>query len=96
MKRDKSIIQSDLTKCYVCGTTQNLHIHEVFYGTANRKKSIEYGCYVSLCAYHHNLSNNGVHFNKKLDLKLKQDTQKEFERLYSHEKFMDIFNKSWL
>lgn len=96
MKRDNSIIQNDLSKCWVCGTTSNLHTHEVFYGSANRQKSIKYGCYVRLCGYHHNLSNNGVHFNKQLDTKLKQETQKAFEETHSHEEFIKVFGKNYL
>lgn len=67
----ESIIQSN-KECYVCKTTLNLHRHEVFYGKANRKKSIEDGCTVYLCGKHHNLSIEGVHFNKTLDTKLKR------------------------
>ena len=42
----ESIIQSN-KECYVCKTTLNLHRHEVFFGKANRKKSIEDG--LNLC-----------------------------------------------
>lgn len=96
MKRNKSIIQKDMTCCYVCGRTYSLHVHEVFYGTANRKKSIKYGCYVALCAYHHNMSNEAVHFNKQLDTQLKQRCQRKFEDLYGHEFFMETFHKNYL
>ena len=85
-----------MTKCFICGTRNNLHIHEIYYGTANRKKSIEYGCYVSLCAYHHNMSDYGVHYNKALDLNLKQECQRRFEEIYDNAKFMETFNKSYL
>ena len=94
-KRDKSIIQNDLTKCYVCGRPREA-IHEVFYGTANRKKSIEYGCYIALCGEHHNLSNKGIHFDKALDNYVKAETQAEFEKIYGHEKFIKTFGKSYL
>ena len=62
----KSII-SDERYCLVCGTPYNLHSHHLFSGTANRKLSEQYGLKVWLCAHHHNMSNEGVHFNKKLD-----------------------------
>lgn len=95
MKRDKSIVQKDMSRCYVCGTTQGLHTHEVFYGSANRKKSIQYGCYVRLCGRHHNLSNDGVHFNKQLDTSLKRVAQECFEGLHGHDKFMEVFKKNY-
>ena len=96
MKRDKSIVARDMERCFVCGDTQHLHIHEVFFGTANRKKSIEWGLYVPLCPEHHNMSNKGVHFNKTLDTKLKKYAQKKFEEKHGHEKFMEVIGKNYL
>ena len=83
-------------ECWVCHTTSNLHHHEVFHGSANRRKSIEWGCQVWLCGPHHNLSTQGVHFNKKLDDKLKRYTQEKFEELYGHDKFMEVFHKNYI
>lgn len=75
-------IVSDLTKCYVCGTTEGLHIHEVF-GGPNRDKSKQDGMCVGLCGYHHNLSNEGVHFNKPLDEKIKKQAEKIWIKEYA-------------
>ena len=94
--RNKSIVQDDMSKCLICGSTHNLQTHEVFFGSANRQKSIDYGCYVKLCAYHHNTSNNGVHYNHALDLNLKKFAQRRFEEKHGHEKFMEVFGKSYL
>ena len=91
----KSIIQSN-KECFVCKTTAGLHEHHVFGGTANRKKSEEYGMKVWLCGYHHNLSNNGVHFDKKLDLEVKRIAQNIFEKEYGSEMFMRVFGKNYL
>ena len=44
----------------------------------------------------YNLSNAGVHFNKKLDLELKQMTQKKFMEVYPEIDFIKIFGKSYL
>ena len=65
-------------ECFVCKTTYGLHDHHIVYGTANRKKSEEYGFKVWLCGRHHNLSNEGVHFNRELDLKLKRIAQEKW------------------
>lgn len=94
--RNKSIIQPKMDRCYFCGKKGVLHTHEVFFGTANRKKSIEYGLYVKLCPEHHNMGNKCVHNNKLMDLELKKAGQKVFEEMYSHEKFMSIFHKNYL
>ena len=68
-----SIIQKEKI-CIVCLTPFNIHTHEVFFGR-NRKKSIEDGCCVYLCGKHHNQSNEGVHFNHELDMKLKKEME---------------------
>ena len=91
-----SILQKEMNKCYVCGTNQNLHIHEVFFGWANRKLSIKYGCCISLCARHHNMSGDGVHFNRALDLSIKKDMQKRFEEVYKDLDFVKIFGRNYL
>lgn len=92
----KSVLQKP-KECYECGTTYNLHSHHILYGTSNRKKSEKYGFKVWLCAYHHNMSNEGVHFNKLLDLKYKTLAQLYFEKhCGSREDFIREFGKSYL
>ena len=88
-------IMSNERKCYVCGMTQGLHVHHVFFGP-NRKNSDKWGCWVYLCARHHNMSNEGVHFNKHLDNYIKAQTQCKFESMYGHDEFMRIFGRNWL
>lgn len=88
-------ILNNLDKCYFCGTKAQC-IHEVFFGTSNRKKSIENGFCIGLCNKHHNMSNNSVHFNKKMDLELKQLYQKEFEKKYTRDEFIKLIGKSYL
>lgn len=92
----KSLISNE-HYCLVCGTTFDLHKHHIFYGTANRKLSEKYGCWCYLCAKHHNLSTNGVHFNKHLDLAIKEQCQKAWEFKYgSREDFIKTFGRSYL
>ena len=89
----ETVIQSN-KECYVCGQTTNLHSHHVFFGSANRKLSEKYGMKVWLCGAHHNQSNAGVHFNRQLDLRLKMDAQRVFEKQHSREEFMQIFGRT--
>ena len=42
------------------------------------------------------MSDYGVHFNKKLDLKLKQDCQRKFEETHSREEFLEIIGRNYL
>lgn len=91
----RSIVSND-RQCLVCGNTYNLHKHHIYYGTGNRQLSEKYGCWCYLCARHHNMSSEGVHFNKTLDTKLKQHTQKRFNEVYPELDFMRIFGKNYL
>jgi len=79
----------------MCRRTDVLHKHHVF-GGPNRKWSEYYGLTIWLCPKDHNMSDKGIHFNKPLDLQIKQIAQKEFEDTYDHEKFMEIFGRSYL
>ena len=91
-----SIITKDFERCLICGTYLNIHKHEIFFGTANRKLSIKYGLVVPLCSRHHNGSNAGVHYNRRLDLKLKEQGQKAFEYHYPNLNFREIFGRNYL
>jgi len=81
MEDKKSLLQTKKV-CYVCGTARDLHYHHIFYGSANRKKSDEDLMGVWLCGPHHNLSNAGVHFNKKLDEVIKKQAEKIWIKTY--------------
>ena len=89
-------ILQDKEECFVSHSTGDLVRHEVFYGTANRKLSKQYGLWVWLTPYWHNMSNDGVHFNKVLDLTIKKYAQQKFEETHSREEFRQIFGKSYL
>ena len=91
-----SILQNE-KKCLVCGATQNIHIHEVYYGR-NRQKSIKEGCCVYLCGRHHNQSNQGIHFNKELDESVKKMMQIAWKKYYGKttNEFIEIFRRNYL
>lgn len=96
MKR-YSIITNNLNNCIVCGRPKEA-LHEVFFGTANRKKSIEYGLVIPLCNYHHNMSNEGIHFNRELDLNYKKIAEQRWITYYGEtkERFIKEFGKNYL
>lgn len=91
----RSIVSNE-RQCLICETTHNLHQHHIFFGAGRRKISDKYGCWCYLCARHHNMSNEGVHFNSVLDRKLKQYTQKRFNEVYPELDFLRIFGKNYL
>lgn len=73
------------------------HRHEV-YGASNRQKSIKYGLVVFLTPEMHNMSDNGVHFNREFDLELKKIAQKTAMKHYGWDvsRFISIFGKNYL
>lgn len=91
----KSIIQNE-KQCYVCGTTYNLHDHHIFEGFANRKLSEREGLKIWLCGRHHNLSREGIHQNRELDLKIKKMAQEKWQEKNNKTKedFIKIFGRS--
>ena len=97
MRKVKGIVFSMTNKCAICGSSEKVATHEIFFGTANRKKSIEDGMVVNLCGKHHNLSSEGVHFDKDLDLQLKRKAQKKWEEVYGNrELFIKRYGRNYL
>lgn len=93
----KSIISNN-KYCFICGINQGLHKHHIIHGSANRKKSDEDGLWIYLCGKHHNLSNEGVHNNKNLDLSLKKMAEKRWLEFYgkSEEDFIKRYGKTYI
>lgn len=89
-----SIMQTEKA-CLITGSTTQLCRHHI-YASGRRKASEKWGCWVWLRYDWHNGASYGVHFNRDLDIRLKQQCQERFEKLYGHDKFMEVFGKSWL
>ncbi len=90
----KSIMQ-DEKKCYVTGRTYDLHKHHI-YGGPNRTISEDNGFWVWLIPEYHNMSDEGVHFNKEFDTALKQECQLKYEQTHTREEFMALIGRSYL
>lgn len=56
------------------------------------------GCWLYLCGPHHNMSDRGIHFDKLLDLAIKQECQRRWmEREGSTvEGFIETFGRNYL
>ena len=92
----KSIISNE-RECLICKTPLNLHKHHIFHGAGRRPLSEKYGCWVYLCAKHHNMSDEGVHMNIDLDDELRDMCQREWEkRNGTTQDFIRIFGRSYL
>ena len=90
----KSILQTE-KKCYITGYTGALHKHHI-YGGPNRRISDKHGFWVWLRPEMHNMSNEGVHFNKALDEELKMKCQAEYEKTHTREEFMKLIGRNYL
>ena len=83
-------------ECLYCRTSNNLHSHHIFFGTANRKLSEKRGLKVWLCMEHHT-GPDGVHFNPERDRRLKQVGQLVYEKKYgTRDDFIKEFGRSYL
>jgi hypothetical protein len=89
-------VLSSKKKCWICGTTTNLHKHHIYPGNPNRRLSEKYGCWVYLCGHHHNLSNDGVHFDKEADTKLRIECQAAFKQAFPQLSFLKVFGRNYL
>lgn len=87
----KSILQ-DEKKCFITGYEGQLDRHHVFHGP-RRKAADKWGCWVWM---RHDLHMELHQQNPMLDLMVKRACQERFEELYGHEKFMEVFGKSYL
>lgn len=90
----KSILQ-EKKECFITLSPTRLHKHHIF-GGANRQVSEDNGFWVYLRDDWHNMADYGVHFNKQLDLMLKQTCQRKFEETKSRKDFMDLIGRNYL
>jgi len=94
MKYSKGIVGST-SFCHVCGRS-GAEVHHIFYGPY-RSLSEKYGLKTGLCPMHHRYMKTGVHGgNRELDIRLKREGQQAFERLYGHERYMEVFGRNYL
>jgi len=77
-------------------TTQGLHNHHIFYGQGQRELSDKYGLTIWLCGKHHNLSSEGIHFDKHFNRYVRKIAQQKFEETHTREEFVKIFGKNYL
>ena len=97
-KHNKSIIDRDKKgQCFICGKTGYTERHHIYYGSANRKYSEQYGLTVYLSPECHRTSDIAVHRNKEVRITLQRIGQREFEeKCGSREQFVKTFGKNYL
>lgn len=94
MKRH-SILTDDLEHSFLSGIPTNV-IHHIYEGTGRRKISEREGFIIPLTPQEHNMSDESVHFNHNLDLKLKRLCQAKYEKTHTREQFIKLIGRSYL
>lgn len=89
-----SILQSE-KECWFCGGHVRLEEHHIFAGVANRRISEKYGLKVWLCNKDHT-GKDSAQYDPQKNLELKQEAQRKFEALYSHDMWMRLIRKNYL
>ena len=90
-----SVVQYDLTKCAICGTSGiRLQRHEPFNG-ANRQKSKRLGLWVVLCPFCHDLCHK---YPKEYGSTMRREAQSRAMRHYewTYNDWVKRFGKNWL
>lgn len=95
-KRISSLMQKDMSSCYLCGTTLGLEEHHAMHGTANRKNADNLGLTVMLCHNCHTGADYSVHKNRETDLHIIKQAQMCFEEHFCRDAWMKIFKKNYL
>lgn len=101
----RSIIQ-ERKECYLCRMKMGpdaalypygLHRHHMVFGTANRKKSEQYGLWVYVCSEkHHEHGPESPHENREVRELLCRIAQEAFEETHTRDEWMREFGKNWL
>lgn len=104
----KSILQNK-KECYLCRkkadlvgwdeelSEKGLHRHHIVFGTADRNISEQYGVWCWVCAdKHHEHGPESPHQNREVAELLIKDAQEKFERIHGHDKWMNLYKRSWI
>lgn len=88
----KSILQEN-KECYICGLPY-VEDHHIFFGPL-KSLAEKYGLKVWLCKRHHT-GDYSPHFNRFLDIELKQKAQLAFLETHTMEEWMAEFGRNFL
>lgn len=98
MKKEEFCIMPDNPPFWRNHREFGLHRHEVFYGTANRQRSIRDGLVIFLPPELHNMSPKGIHFNREFDIMAKRAAERAWLDHYGKtaEEFIQEYGKNFL
>lgn len=94
----RSIMQKDLTRCYLCGANgaqDRLELHHVFGGPL-RKLADADGLTVMLCGVRcHRLGKLSAHNNKTIRRMLQAEAQAKFEETHTRAEWMARYGRNY-
>lgn len=86
-----SILTDNMQICYICNKSRKDDLHEIFEGS-NRQTSMKWGLVIPICRRCHDLWEIDMQLKKRVREKAKQ----RFYKLYSKEKFLEVFGKYYI
>lgn len=93
----KSIIQKE-KECFLTGSKNNLHKHHVYEGYGKRNLSEKYGLWIWLREDWHDMSDYSIHFDERLNRRIKGQVQEIAMKHYNwtKEEFIKIFGRNYI
>ena len=91
----KSILQQK-KECFVTHKTVGLHKHHIYPGYGTRQICEREGFYIHLIPRLHNMSDEGIHFDKGFDLDMKKLCQAVYENTHTRHEFMSVIGRNYL
>ena len=86
-----SILTDNMQICYICNKARKEDLHEIFEGS-NRQTSMKWGLVIPVCRKCHTKCDT----DKYIKLMIQQEAKEKFYKLYSKEKFLEVFGKFYI
>ena len=86
-----SILTDNMQICYICNKARKDDLHEVFEGS-NRQTSMKWGLVIPICRKCH----GEWKINKEIKEAVRKEAKEKFYKLYSKEKFLEVFGKFYI
>ena len=86
-----SILTDNMQICYICNKARKDDLHEIFEGS-NRQTSMKWGLVIPICRKCHDEWKT----NKEIKEAVRKEAKEKFYKLYSKEKFLEVFGKFYI
>ena len=86
-----SILTDNMQICYICNKARKEDLHEIFEGS-NRQTCMKWGLVIPICRKCHDEWKT----NKEIKETVRKEAKEKFYKLYSKEKFLEVFGKFYI